>query len=61
MKVAAVHMCFKMQDLAAVLAYTVLKQNKHKARKSVDTMRNHLDGDVSFNKFVQMFDISLYF
>jgi len=38
-----------------------LKQNKRKARKSVDTMRNNLDGDVSFNKFVKMFDISLYF
>ena len=24
-------------------------------------MRNNLDGDVSFNKFVKMFDILLYF
>jgi len=28
-----------------VLAYT--KQNKREARKSVDTMRNNLDGDVT--------------
>jgi len=39
----------------------MLKQNKRKARKSFDTIRNNLDGDVSFNKFVKMFDILLYF
>jgi len=37
-----------------------LKQNKRKARISVGTMRNNLDGDASFNKFVKMFDILLY-
>ena len=36
--------------------WCILKQNKRKASKSVDTMRNNLDGDVSFNKFVKMFD-----
>jgi len=39
----------------------MLKQNKCKARKSVDTMDSNLDGDVSFTKFVTMFDILLYF
>jgi len=38
-----------------------LKQNKRKARKAVDIMRNNLDGDVSLNTFVKMFDILLYF
>jgi len=33
--------------------WRILKQNKRKARKSVDTMRNNLDDDVSFNKFVK--------
>ena len=41
--------------------WRVLKQNKRKARKSVDTVRNNLDSDVSFEKFVKMFDILLYF
>ena len=42
-----------------MLAY--IKQNERKARKSVDTIRNNLNGDVSFNKFFEMFDILLYF
>jgi len=41
--------------------WRILKQNKRKARKSVDAIRNNLDGDVSFNKFVKVFDILLYF
>ena len=38
-----------------------MKQNKRKAKKSVDTVRNNLDGDVSFKKLGIMFDIFLYF
>jgi len=42
--------------------WRILKQNKRKARKSVDTLRNNQDGDVSEKKkFVKMFDILLYF
>ena len=44
-----------------MLAYIEEKQTQRKARKSVDTIRNNLNGDVSFNKFVKMFDILLYF
>ena len=45
MKLAAVHMQFKLQDLAAVLVYIEAKQNQ--ARKLGNTMRNNLDGDVT--------------
>ena len=38
----------------------MLKQNKRKTSKSVDAMRYNLDGDISFNRFVKMFDILLY-
>jgi len=40
---------------------TYIEENKRKARKSVDTMRKNLDGDVSFTKFVEIFHILLYF
>jgi len=41
-----------------VLTYIEAKQRQG---KKIDTMRNNLDGDVSFNKFVKMFDILLCF
>jgi len=59
MKFATVHMQFWIQDLAAVLAYIEEKQTQGKKISRHDC--NNLNGDVSFNKFVKMFDILLYF
>jgi len=53
MKFAAVHMWFKIQMWRP--CWRILKQNKRKARKSVDMMRNFVKNSLKYSTFYYTF------